>query len=221
MSSAVIEKASEVVSKSGVSGRHTFYQLKHFVLGKELTTQSKMWKCLREMDARLNSAKSMKNGIEDAEDDCRALEIKMEVLEKKKTKSRLHREYLDIQRRKLERKRVSLMESICEMRKRLSETEEEIGFFLGAYGQLESIEPLRDHDDLEANAEYWDQNFAQELQLRLMFQKPLEVELVKSILALGGNSSTRRELVGMIEQIQRQALEAKERHRINQKGAVN
>lgn len=206
MSREILDRASKVVDKAGISGRHTFYQLKHFVLGKELTTQAKMWKCLRELEARLAAARSAVTGIEDAEDECRVMEIRMEVLEKKKAKGRLHREYLDIQLRKLKRKKKALMDSICDMKKRLAETEEEIGFFLGAYGQLEAIEPLRGHDDPEANAEYWDHNFARELQLRLMFQRPLDLELVKSILALGEGSSTRRELVGIIEQIQNRSL---------------
>jgi hypothetical protein len=221
LSSEILEAVAEAVSKSRVSGRHTFYQLKHFVLGKEVTTQAKMWKCLRELEARLIAAKSMKAGIEDSEDECRVMEIRAEVLEKKKTKGRLHREYKEIQRRKLGRKKESLMDSICEMKRRLAETEEEMGFFLGAYRQLEAIEPLRSHDDPEANAHYWDQNFAQEMQLRMMFQKPLDLELIKSILALDDRSSTRKELVGMIEQIQRQAISASESRRLDNKDGGN
>lgn len=219
MSTDIIEKSASVLNRSKASGRHTFYQLKHFVLGKEITTQAKMWKCLRELEARLASAKSMKTGIDEAEDDCRLLQIRMEVLEKKTTKGRLHREYREVQGRKLERKRKALMESICDIKRRLVETEEEMGFFLGAYQQLEAMEPLRSHDDPEANANYWDQNFAQELQLRLMFQKPLDLELVKSILALDGDSSTRKELLGIIDQIQRQAIGGDPRKNIDQKGA--
>lgn len=218
MSSEIIEQVSKAVGEKGVSGRHTFYQLKHFVLGKELTTQAKMWKCLREMEARVGSAKSMVAGIQEAEDDCRLLAIRAEILEKKKSKSSLHKEYTAIQRRKLDRKREGLMTAILDMKKRLAETEEEMGFFLGAYRQLEAIEPIRDHDDPQANADYWDQNFAQELQLRLMLQRPIELELVKSILALGEKSSTRRELVGILEQIQRRAIAEGEPSRIDHRG---
>lgn len=206
MSNQIIDQVERLVRGAGVSGRHTFYQLKHFVLGKEVTTQAKMWKCIRELEARLGSVRSMKNAIEEGEDDIRAVEIRLAVLEKKKTKSVLHREYRQIRRRKLERRLSAIRESVDETRRRLSETEEEMGFFLGAYRQMEAMEPLRPHDDPEANANYWDQNFAQELQLRLMFGKPLDLELVKCILALDDGSSTRRELVGMIEQIQRCAL---------------
>jgi hypothetical protein len=206
LSRDIVEEAAGLVRGSGVSGRHTFYQLKHFVLGKEITTQAKMWKCVRELEARVGAAKSIINGIEEAEDDLRILDIRGQVLEKKKSKSALHREYKEIRRRKLGRRRASLEESLADMRRRLGETEEEMKFFLGAYRQLEAIEPLRPHDDPEANASYWDQNFAQELQLRMMLQRPLDTELVKCILAMHEGSSVRRELVGILDQIQRMAV---------------
>lgn len=203
---SIKDQVADLIRQSRVSGRHTFYQLKHFVLGKEITTQAKMWKCIRELEARLGSFKSMENAILEAEDDIRTLEIRVEILEKKKTKSVLHSEYKQIRRRKLERRIATLKDSVEEMRRRLSETSEEMNFFFGAYSQMEAIEPLRSHDDPEANATYWDQNFAQELQLRLMLQRPLDLELVKCILALHEGSPTRRDMVGMLEQIQRQAI---------------
>lgn len=207
MSSETINAVSALVGSSGVSGRHTFYQLKHFVLGKEVTTQAKMWKCIRELEARLGSAKSIASGIAEAEDDLKILDIRAQVLEKKKSKSPLHREYKEVRRRKLDRRRLALEESVSDMRRRLLETEEEMRFFLGAYRQMEAIEPLRPHDDPEANASYWDQNFAQELQLRMMLQRPLDPELVKCILAMHEGSAVRRELVGILDQIQRIASE--------------
>jgi hypothetical protein len=170
-----------------------------------------MWKCIRELEARLGSAKSIIRGIEEANDDLEILRIKADILEKKKTKRPLHRRYKEIRGRKLERSMSALEESIADMRKRLSEAEEEMRFFLGAYKQMESLEPLRPHDDPEANAHYWDQNFAQEMQLRMMLQRPLDIELVKSILALDDRSSTRKELVGMLEQIRIRAIEEMEK----------
>lgn len=217
MSREIIDRVAELVGGSGVSGRHTFYQLKHFVLGKEITTQAKMWKCIREMEARLQASKSILRGIDEAEDDLRILQIKTEVLEKKKTKGSLHREHKEIRMRKLARKKEALAESVADMRRRLAETEEEMGFFLSAYRQLESIEPLRPHDDPEANAHYWDQNFMQELHLRLMLQKPLDLELVKCVLALEERSPVRKEMVGILEQIQKRAIEDSRGRAIGQK----
>ena len=209
MSSETYHRANELITNSEVSNRHTFYQLKHFVLGKELTTQAKLQKCLREIDARVSTMKSMNLSIEEAQDDVKLLDLKMAVLEKKKEKNDLHKEYKSIQKRKLNRKKTALLESIRDTAKKLRETEEETSFFMAAYEQLEKIEPLKRHDDPESNAEFWNENFAQELQLRLLLQKPLDLELVKCILALDNESSTKKEMIGILEQIQNQALAVK------------
>lgn len=217
MSSEIYKRACDLVESRPVCSRHTFYQLKHFVLGKELTTQAKMQKCLREIDARKGSMKSMILGIEDAEDELKMLSLKMALLEKKKEKNELHREYKAIQKRKFSRKKAILQDTIDDMRKKLLETEEETSFFLGAYSQLEKIEPLKRHDDPEANAHYWNENFAQELQLRLLLQKPLDLDLVKCILAMDPESATRKEMIGILEQIQNRALLASEQAKLSVK----
>ena len=217
MSSEIYKRACDLVESKPVCSRHTFYQLKHFVLGKELTTQAKMQKCLREIDARKGSMKSMILGIEDAEDELKMLGLKMALLEKKKEKNELHKEYKAIQKRKLSRKKAVLQDTIDDMRKKLLETEEETSFFLGAFSQLEKIEPLRRHDDPEANAHYWNENFAQELQLRLLLQKPLDLDLVKCILAMDPESATRKEMIGILEQIQNRALLASEQAKLSVK----
>lgn len=209
MSTDIYSRASALVNKNQISNRHTFYQLKHFVLGKEVTIQAKLQKCLREIEARKSSIKSIVLSIDDAADEIRILEIKEKVLEKKKEKNELHKEYKEIQKRKLIRKKSVLLESIFELRKKLKETEEETEFFLLAYQQLEQIEPLKRHDDPESNAQYWNENFAQELQLRLLLQKPLDLDLVKCILALNPESTTRKEMIGILDQIQKKAIMAK------------
>jgi DNA repair exonuclease SbcCD ATPase subunit len=205
MENSTYEKASRI-TEGRACGRHTFFQLKHFVLGKELTTQAKLQKCVREIDARKNSLKSMVLGLEDALDEARLLEIEEANLEKKKAKDALDNEHRAIQARRLRRKREMLLDSIGEMRKKLKETEEETEFFIRAFEQLERIEPLRDHDDPEANAEFWNENFTQDLRLRLMLGKPIDLELVKCILALGAESPVRKEVVGILEQIRRKSL---------------
>lgn len=207
MENSTYERARRITEGRAI-GRHTFFQLKHFVLGKELTTQAKLQKCVREIDARKNSLKSMVLGLEDALDEARLLELKQEELEKKKSKNPLDNEHRAIQSRRLKRKRDMLLDSIEEMRQKIKETEEETEFFIRAFEQLEQIEPLRTHDDPEANAEFWNENFMQDLRLRLMLGKPIDLELVKCILALGQESPVRKEVVGILEQIRRKAIPA-------------
>lgn len=209
MSRDIYSEASKLISQNQMPNRHTFYQLKHFVLGKEVTTQAKLQKCLREIEARKTTMKSIILSIDEAVDEVRILEIKEEILEKKKEKGELHKEYKEIQKRKLIRKKSSILDSIFELRKKLKETEEETEFFLNAYQQLSQIEPLKRHDDPESNAQFWNENFAQELQLRLLLQKPLDLDLVKCILSLDQNSSTKKEMIGILEQVQKNAMTLK------------
>ena len=218
MSISIYNKACNLVEKSQLSSRHTFYQLKHFVLGKELTTQAKMHKCLREIESRKNSIKSMILGIEDSEDEVKLLELKIKYFEKKKAKSELNKSYKEIQIRKINRKKLSLLDSIQEMKRKLRETEEETAFFLSAYQQLEQIEPLKSHDDPESNAQFWNENFSQELQLRVLLQKPLDLELVKCILAMDKDAPIRKEMIGLLEQIQNKALLIEKQNNLENKG---
>lgn len=205
MENPIYRRACEI-TEGRVSGRHTFFQLKHFVLGKELTTQAKMQKCLREIDARKKSMKSMVFGIEDAMDELELMRIKESSLEKKKPKGELDSRHSQIQLRKLRRKMDMLQDSIKEMKERLQEAVEETEFFIKAFDQMEAIEPLKRYDDPDANAEYWNENFMQDLRLRLMLQKPIDLELVRCILALNPESPVRREVVGILEQVQRRAI---------------
>lgn len=205
MSSSVYEEAKNILINTNISNRHTFFQLKHFVLGKEITTQSKMRKCIKEIDARFESLNNLKSSIDEANDDIRLLEIRIEKLQKKKKND----EIKEIQIRKLNRKKNSFLNVIDSLDKKLKECEEEINFFTKAYRQLEKIEPLKDYDDLEENKNFWNEHFSQELQLRLLLQKPLDLELVKCILSLDKDSPIRLEMIGILENIQNKALEHK------------
>lgn len=211
MTSEVYEEAKNLLIKTepAISHRHTFFQLKHFIIGKELTTQAKMQKCLKEIEARVESINGMHLSIEEAEDDLELLNLKILNLEKKKEKKGINKQYKDIQIRKLNRKKTLLSNSMQNINKKLKETEEEVSFFTSAFKQLEKIEPLRKYDDLESNQQFWNENFGQELQLRLLLQKPLDLELVKCILALNKESPIRIEMLKILDQIQNRAIENK------------
>ena len=174
MSSETYEEAKQILNQKQISHRHTFYQLKHFVLGKELTTQSKMQKCLKEMQARYDSITNMDLSIEDLKDDIKISELKILSLENKKQKTDIDEEFKLIEIKKLHRKKAALLNSLENLIKKQKEAEEEMAFFLSAYKQLEKIEPLRRHDDPESNAEFWNENLSQELQLLILLQKPID-----------------------------------------------
>lgn len=209
MSNEIYEETKEILNKNQTCYRHTFFQLKHFVLGKELTTQSKIQKCLKEMEARFDSITNMNLSIEDIKDDIKLIELKIINLNNKKTKIQINNEYKEIQIRKLNRKKIGIINTLENLLKKKKEAEEEMAFFLSAFKQLEKIEPVKGHDDLNSNIEFWNENLSQELQLRLLLQKPLDLELVKCILALNKDAPIRIEMVKILDQIQNKALQIK------------
>jgi len=48
---ATLQKIDEVLNLDPVD-RHSYFQLKYFVINKEPTHQSKLWRCIREVAAR-------------------------------------------------------------------------------------------------------------------------------------------------------------------------
>lgn len=205
--SEIYNKAVSLIDANEVLNRHTFYQLKHFIVGKEPTIQAKLQKCLKEIDARKDSMKNMKLSIEEAEDDINLINLKIKSFNKKKTKSSLNKEYKEIQIRKLNRKKTNLLDSIKSIQKKFQETEQETNFFIKMFGELEKIESLKPYDDLKSNIEFWNENFSQELKLRILLQKPLDIELVKCILSLNNEAPIKQELLQLIEKARINAIE--------------
>lgn len=206
---SLLSEVDNLLKNNKLSSRHTFFQLKHFVIGKELTTQAKMQKCLKEMESRVAALKSMKLSQDEAKDDIQLINLKINNLNKKKSKNDINKQYKEIQIRKLKRKSQQFEEALSSLISKQKDTEEEIDFFLSAFKQLEQIEPYKGHDDPESNAKLWNDTFGQELQLRLLMQKPLDLELVKSILCLDNDSPVRKEMVSILDQIQHRAIAQK------------
>jgi len=64
-----------VLLAQDVAQRHSYFQLKYFLIGKEPTNQSKMWQCLRELKSRKESLKSILLEREDLKDKLELLDI--------------------------------------------------------------------------------------------------------------------------------------------------
>lgn len=198
----IYKKALDLTNKYNLPNRHTFFQLKHFVIGKEITIQSKLQKCIKEIDARKDALRDMILSIEETEDDVKLIDLKIKSINKKKIKSNLHKEFKEINLNKLNRKKESLINNINSIKKRKIDCEEEIQFLMAMFCEIEKLEPVLPYDDLKTNIEFWNQNFSQELKLRILLQKPLDFELVKCILALNNDIPIKQELVKILESCQ-------------------
>ena len=75
------EKISELL-KNEVVSRHSYFQLKYFLIGKEPTNQAKMWQCLRELKARQEILNSVDLQLEEEKDPKKkaAIDVKFKAL---------------------------------------------------------------------------------------------------------------------------------------------
>lgn len=205
MSRQLYSEMCKLLEDKQLANRHSLFQLKHFVVGKELTVQAKLRRCLTELNARKESIENLTLSIEEMKDDLKLLELKIDKIKGTEAKSELHSQWQEIQIRKLERRKISTNSTLKNLRRKMREQEEEANFFLQAYLQLEKLEPLKSFDDLEENTKLWDEIYSQELQLRLLLGKPIDLELVKCILALDKESAVKQNMVGILSQLQQQA----------------
>lgn len=210
-SNELFEKMDKVLEKLPES-RHSYYQLKYFVLGKEPTTQAQLWQCLRELQSRKETIQTINLQIADTEDDVELLDIEMEKYHSNPddltyTNSKLndiHKREEEVKVRKLKRKRESLLSNINKLNKKLQYEIQEARFFLQAYEALEKIESLKDYDDYEAQKELWEAKIAEEVNLRILTKQPLPSDLLKTALSLHSESNIKGQVTNLLDNCRNQ-----------------
>ena len=198
-----------------VVNRHSFFQLKHFVVGKEPTNQRRLWRCLEEKKGRREGLLALKTQMDETADNIELTQLKMERL-KRQHDANENRDELDekeyvIHSRKLVREVEKLGMALKKLVEQYHEQSEEAEFFLKAFQHLEKREKLRPFDDFDAQLEYWNERFGQALNTRVLLQLPLDAELVQSAMALPEGSPVRKQVVSLLENQHKQfqALKAK------------
>jgi len=204
-----LEKAPE--------NRHSYYQLKYFVIGKEPTIQSKLWQCLRELQSRKETIESIGLQIEDLKDEIELTKIEIQKIEINTLSSK--NEKLDeicfkektIKLRKLKRREESLVINIDKLEKKLKFELQEARYFLQVFEDLEKIEQMKDYDDYDAQKEYWENKISEEINLRILTKQQLSPELIKTALSLHNESEIRGNMIGILDncKMQLEMLEAK------------
>lgn len=215
----------EIVEKNPMAGRHSYFQLKYFVVGKEPTIQAKLWQCLREMKARKETLEAIGLERDDTRDRIELTEIELEAMVAPSSQfgidlptDELSKRELAVKTRQVNRRLSSLKKALTELDARQRETEEEAAFFLQAFEELEKVEPVKSYDDLDAQREYWSQRFSNELNMKLMLEHRIDAELAKAVLSLPDNAGVKQELVGILNQHQL-AIEEKKKQMLIAQGA--
>lgn len=215
MSNELNDKIEQLLSNEIVD-RHSLFQLKYFVVGKEPTIQARLWRCLQELEARKGSIDSLELEIDETKDKIELSEIEIRKIERNRS------DYMDelliqeseIRQRQILRKKTGLERSLKSLQKKLKYVLEEAEFFVKAFQSLEKIESLKPYDDLASQTEYWNEKLNQEVNIRLLFGNPLDTELMKTVLALDDKVPVKQQIVNVLAQEQRKQLEkAKEKEK--------
>jgi hypothetical protein len=60
-----------------------------------------------------------------------------------------------------------------------------------------------------AQAEYWNEKLTEEVNLRILTRRPLEIDLVKTALALNNNAPIKQAVLGMLQREQNRIIQEK------------
>jgi len=210
-----ISKEIDQILKNPLSERHTYFQLQYFLIGKEPTIQSKLWRCVRELKTRKESMDAIKFEIDDANDDVELINIDIEHLSSFPNYENILRDDLtkktkEIKKRKLERKKNEILRRIESLHSRYDSLLEESAFIVKAFCSLEKQEKIRPNDDINSQKEYWNEKLGQDFNLRLLLGLPFDLELIKTILALNSDSAVKTDALNMIDAIHRKVENKKE-----------
>jgi hypothetical protein len=199
------EKIDKVLERAP-ENRHSFYQLKYFVLGKEPTTQAQLWQCLKELQSRKETIETLTLQIEDTKDEIELIKIDHEkfysdtdlTYQNTKLNEICKREQV-IKARRLKRKVESLLNNIDKMQKKLEFEIQEAKFFLQAFEALEKVEQLKDYDNHEAQQEFWEAKISEEINLRILTKQPLPSDLLRTALSLHEKSGVKAQVINLLE----------------------
>lgn len=217
MSIELLEKMNELLVKAP-ENRHSYFQLKHFILGKEPTTQAQLWQCLKQLQAKKETIENITLQIEDHYDEIELVQINIKKLHLVEFNSTIKDDLLDkeieIKIKKLKRKEISLLNNVNSLEKKLQFEYQEARFYVQVFGELEKIEKMKDYDDYEAQKEYWEAKISEEINLRILTRQPLDPDLLKTALSLHEGSGIKAQTLGLIESYKK-SLEKNGQKQIN------
>lgn len=199
----LMKDAIDILEK-GIPQRHSFFQLRYFVIGKEPTNQSKMWQCLREIKARKETLEAIILESEEQKDTLESLKIEKRVLEmtdikeeRKELKDLLEKEK-NIKINKKNRKIKALISDLAELLHKKKYIEEELDFFIEMFKSIENLEPLLPFDDVSAQKQYWTERLTQKLNLKVLSGVNIDNELMETIVALPDDMEIKKQVMNTL-----------------------
>lgn len=218
MSTELLNKVQKIVNQVNMPDRHTFFQIEKFIIGKEPTAQAQLWAIVRELQARLDTVEQFQKDLKDAEDNLELFDIRIERLNraireesiKNESNVDLNIKEFEINIRKLQREKETLILSARKLNNKLKNVLEEVNYLVGGYEKIVAnygeIKPL---DDEQAQKEMWNEKLLEEFNLRIILQRPLDPEFVKTVLCLHDDAPVKKQVITLVENIQKKMIAEK------------
>lgn len=218
MSTELLNKVQKIVNQVNMPDRHTFFQIEKFIIGKEPTAQAQLWAIVRELQARLDTVEQFQKDLKDAEDNLELFDIRIERLNraireesiKNESNIDLNIKEFEINIRKLQREKEILILSARKLNNKLKNVLEEVNYLVGGYEKIVAnygeIKPL---DDEQAQKEMWNEKLLEEFNLRIILQRPLDPEFVKTVLCLHDDAPVKKQVIALVENIQKKMIAEK------------
>lgn len=211
MSTELLGKVDEILKNADIPERHSYFQIEKFMIGKEVTTQAQLWAIARELQAKRETVDSFHLDLEEAEDNLELIDIQIEKLDRFIRKEADQKELLtdlniqehEINIRKLRRKKQGLIKSAQKVNKKLKGMLEEINHLVKGYEQIVTkFEQMKPFDDEAAQKEMWEERLLEEFNLRLILNRPLDPEFVKTVLCLPNESGVKGQMIALVQHLQ-------------------
>lgn len=201
----VIEKLENIIKEHKILPKHTNFQIEHFMIGKEFTTEGQIWQCIRELTSRSDSLKSISLELEDIDDNIELLKIKIQKLQIKPTFSRnkefeiLNKKQKEIMIKKMERRLQASFNTKKNIEERKEAVLKECEKIIEIFIKLNPENKLINIDDDKNQLAYWNSKFGEEVALSSMLGYSISPEVVQSILALPNTAPVKAQMILAME----------------------
>lgn len=219
--SDILQKVDSILGSVEIPERHTFFQLKNFVIGKEYTVQGQLWQIIRELRSRRDSIESLELQLEDSEDNLELIDIGIEAyktpdfLGVDSTRIELQMREINVHVRKKEREKRSLLKAMEKIKSKIKYLTEESQYLIGAFVTLSKVQEVKPLDDITAQKEYWNEKLSEELNLRLLLKTHIDTDFVRTILSLDEDSPVKQSMLAILKKIQQNSIEERNRQLIS------
>jgi hypothetical protein len=206
----------DITEKHKILQKHSNFQIRNFMIGKEVTETSKVWQCIRELNSRKESLDALNQEVELLVDNIELQNIKIEktLIKEIKLGERPQINDLNLKKkniiiRKQKRQLVIMQNNLKKLHERkisiLSECKEIIDIFNEIVGK----NGFKEFDDESAQIEYWDAKMRGELNLHAMLGFSPSLELVRSTLSLPDTCETKVNMAKALTQNTQRIMEKK------------